>query len=117
VQEIIFLKHILSEVGLKSVQPLLIHEDNQSCIKVANNPELHGRSKHIDIRYHFVQEKVERREIALAYCNTNDMYADIFTKALAKPQFDFLREKLQNVSIRSLPVCTATYSTNIPHIE
>lgn len=77
---------MLSELGLTNNGPITILEDNQSCIKIANNPELHGRSKHIDIRYHFVQEKVERKEIIIKYCPTSEMIADIFTKALAKPQ-------------------------------
>jgi hypothetical protein len=97
VQEVTFLMTILSELGLNHNDPVVIFEDNQSCIKIANNPELHGRSKHIDVRYHFVQEKVERNEITIKYCNTTEMIADIFTKALAKPQFEYLKSKLRNV--------------------
>jgi hypothetical protein len=79
---------------------MTILEDNQSCIKVANNPELHGRSKHIDIRYHFVQEKTEQKIIEVKYCNTKDMTADIFTKPLAKPVFLHLRTLLQMVDLQ-----------------
>jgi hypothetical protein len=93
-QEMIFLKSLLKELSFNTTQPSTIYEDNQSCIKLAYNPELHGRSKHIHIRYHFVQEKVERKEFAIAYCNTKEMCADIFTKALSKPQFSKLRTLL-----------------------
>lgn len=90
-QEMLFLKYLLGELGFATSTALTIHEDNQSCIKLANNPELHGRSKHIDIRYHFVQEKVERKEFVIEYCETKAMSADIFTKGLAKQQFRALR--------------------------
>jgi len=93
-QEMIFLKLLLGELGFSTTQPLTIHEDNQSCIKISNNPELHGRSKHIDIRYHFVQEKVERQEFVITYCPTKAMVADIFTKALDKQQFRSLRDMI-----------------------
>ena len=95
VQEMLFLHLLVGEIGLVQTSPMQIHEDNQSCIKIASNPELHGRSKHIDIRYHFVQEKVERKEIIIDYCNTKEMIADIFTKALNKDQFCSLRERLR----------------------
>ncbi|POM69553.1 LOW QUALITY PROTEIN: Retrovirus-related pol Polyprotein [Phytophthora palmivora] len=86
-QEMIFLKLLLKELGFATTQPNLIHEDNQSCIKICYNPELHGRSKHIHVRYWFVQEKVERAEFSVAYCDTKYMVADFVTKALDKHQF------------------------------
>ncbi len=94
-QEIIFLKLLLKELTFESQHPITIYEDNQSCIKVSNNPELHGRSKHIDIRYHFVQEKVEKKEFVIKYCPTQQMIADIFTKALRKHQFAELKTQLK----------------------
>jgi hypothetical protein len=93
-QEVIFLETLLGELGFRTTRATTIYEDSQSCIKLANNPELHGRSKHIDIRYHFVQEKVERQQFTIVYCNTKYMVADIFTKALPKPQFLLLRREL-----------------------
>jgi hypothetical protein len=90
-----FLKSLPIELGYPTSKARsTIYEDNQSCIKLSNNPELHGRSKHIDIRYHFVQEKVERKEFLISYCKTQDMRADIFTKALPKQQFRTLRATL-----------------------
>lgn len=94
-QELIYIKLLLRELGYQSSKPTLIMEDNQSCIKICNNPELHGRSKHIDIKYFFVQEKVARKEFTISYCNTNAMCADIFTKPLAKPLFEKMRELLR----------------------
>ncbi|POM69722.1 Polyprotein [Phytophthora palmivora] len=95
-QELIYIKLLLRELGCESSKPTLIMEDNQSCIKIYNNPELHGRSKHIDIKYFFVQEKVTRKEFTISYCNTNAMCADIFIKPLAKPLFEKIRELLRD---------------------
>lgn len=102
-QEIILLKLLLKELGFATTQANTIHEDNQSCIKICNNPELHGRSKDIDIRYFFAQEKVQRHEFTIVYCSTKYMVADIFTKALDKHQFRELRTKLRMKALEAQP--------------
>ena len=68
--------------------PTLIFEDNQGAISMAKNPVFHKRTKHVQIRYHFVREAVEQGIITLEYCRTDDMLADSFTKALARDQFE-----------------------------
>ena len=69
-----------------------IYEDNQSAIAIAKNPQFHGRVKHINIKYHFIRERVNNKEIVLKYCRTDDMIADILTKGLGKIKFQKLRE-------------------------
>ena len=54
--------------------------DNQSSIKIAQNPVFHKRSKHIAIRFHFIRERVESSEILLQFVRTKDMAADQLTK-------------------------------------
>uniref|UniRef100_H3G5X1 Copia protein n=1 Tax=Phytophthora ramorum TaxID=164328 RepID=H3G5X1_PHYRM len=71
-----------------------IYEDNQGSIALAKNPQFHKRTKHIDIRYHFVSEKVEDGQVVLQYVSTTDMLADIMTKAIPATQFHVLRTKL-----------------------
>ena len=71
--------------------PTLIYEDNQGAISMAKNPVFHKRTKHVQIRYHFVREAVEQGTITLEYCRTYEMLADSFTKALARDQFEKLR--------------------------
>ena len=61
---------------------LIIHEDNQSAIKTAKNEIHNERSKHIDVRYHFIRECVNDGRIILKYCPTEIMVADAFTKPL-----------------------------------
>jgi len=67
-------------------------EDNQNAIAVAYNPVEHARTKHIDIRYHFVREAIQKRLVEVKYCSSREMVADILTKALSKEQFKRLRE-------------------------
>ena len=56
--------------------------------------QYHGRSKHIDIKYHFTRDQVISGNIELNYCKSEDMVADLFTKPLSGPQFKRLRELL-----------------------
>ncbi|KAG6578193.1 Gag-Pol polyprotein [Phytophthora cinnamomi] len=94
-QEAVWLKVFLRELGeMASDEAIKIYEDNQGSIALAKNPEFHKRTKHIDIRYHFVREKVEDGQVVLEYCSTKDMLADIMTKAITSVQFEVLRHKL-----------------------
>jgi hypothetical protein len=61
---------------------ILINEDNQSTIKLTKNEIYNDRSKHIDVRYHFTRECVQRNLLEINYCPTEDMTADILTKSL-----------------------------------
>ncbi|KAG3097372.1 Retrovirus-related Pol polyprotein from transposon TNT 1-94 [Phytophthora idaei] len=94
-QEAVWLKVFLCELGeMASDEAIKIYEDNQGSIALAKNPEFHKRTKHIDIRYHFVREKVEDSQVVLQYVSTIDMLADIMTKAITAVQFEVLRNKL-----------------------
>ena len=91
-QEAIWLRHLQEELGVTNTGPTLIFEDNQGAISMAKNPVFHKRTKHVQIRYHFVREAVEQGTITLEYCRTDDMLADSFTKALARDQFEYTKE-------------------------
>ena len=67
--------------------PTRLYEDNQGAIAFAKNPVAHARTKHIDIRYHFIREQVQKGVVDLKFIGTRDMIADIFTKPLPKEQF------------------------------
>ena len=58
--------------------------DNQGCMSLAKNPTHHSQTKHIDMQYHFLREKLETGVIELKYCPTKHMVADVLTKALAR---------------------------------
>ena len=78
--------------GDVSMKATVIHEDNQSAISLAKNPQFHGWAKHIDIRHHFVREKVNDGTVELNYCPTNDMVADMLTKGLSGVNFERVRK-------------------------
>ena len=87
-KEALWLKQLLNELGLTQFQPVLLRSDNQGCIALTKNPAYHSRTKHIDIRHHFIRDSVEVGDIELQYCATNDMVADVLTKALARDKHE-----------------------------
>ncbi|KNZ71374.1 Copia protein [Termitomyces sp. J132] len=87
VQEGIWLRMVMSALGQGNDKVTTILCDNNSVINLSEDPLLHSRVKHVDIKYHFLQEQVTLNKIALRYINTKDNVADVFTKALPSPQF------------------------------
>ncbi|MCO5573965.1 hypothetical protein L7F22_027743 [Adiantum nelumboides] len=86
--ESIWLQRCLQELGFyASGQPTPILCDNTSAEALAKNPVMHQRTKHIEVREHFIKEKVQSGNISLHHCNTKENIADIFTKALGKELF------------------------------
>ena len=94
VQEAIYLRMLFEESGMKVDTPLVVKEDNQSCIAFTKNPGEHSRTKHIDVRNCFVRQWVEYGELVLEAIDTKEQLADIFTKALETKQYQFLRDHL-----------------------
>ena len=88
--QLLWLKQQLTDFGI-SFGPLEIRCDNTSAIDIAKNPVHHSRTKHIDIRHHFLRDHVEKKNIKLTHCRTEDQIADIFTKALPRGTFVHLR--------------------------
>lgn len=93
-KEAMWLRKLLSDIGHESVSPTLLFIDNQSAIKLTRNPEFHRRSKHIDVRYHFICEKLRENVIDTKYVSTNDQNADILTKALSFDKFKAFLDKM-----------------------
>ena len=82
--EIAWLCKLLSDLGHDVQGPMTLYCDNMSSIQLANNPMFHARTKHIEVHYHYVQEKVLASEFDMVYVNTNEQVADIFTKSLGE---------------------------------
>ena len=91
--QIIYMKQTLLDYGvvLEKV-PLLC--DNESAVKLTNNPVQHSRTKHIDIHHHFFRDHVAKNDISLEGVRTEDQLTDIFTKSLDKATFCRLRNEL-----------------------
>lgn len=98
--EALWLRGILTDLEIKPLEPTILYEDNQSCIKVANNQES-KKLKHIDVRYHHVRDNIDKRTIELKYVPSADQKADLMTKPLPTVQFEKLVKSigLKNTSI------------------
>lgn len=90
--EICWIQNLLMELGYQPSCPSPLCIDNQSSISVAKNPEHHGRMKHLDLCFYWLRDQVALKKIEPNYLPTEDMPADLLTKALPKPQVEKLRE-------------------------
>ncbi|KAK2976019.1 hypothetical protein RJ640_011806 [Escallonia rubra] len=93
-QECVWLKRLIEDMFCEVDYAVQIKCDNESAIKLASNPIFHARTKLIEVRYHFVREKVLSEDVELLSVRTNDQVADIFTKALVEPKFQRFRDAL-----------------------
>jgi len=85
-QEACWLRNLYEELGQKQKYPTLIKGDNDGSIAMARNPQFHKRSKHIDIRWHWVRDLNEQKIIEIGSCRDPEQTADILTKALPRPK-------------------------------
>jgi hypothetical protein len=91
----LWLGRLLADLMMKKeVEPVVLRIDNQSAIALCKNPVFHERTKHIEIRYHFIRDCVEAGSIDVQYVCTNEQLADILTKALSRPKFQEMRCKV-----------------------
>ena len=96
IQEVMWLRGLMKELGLHVQMGSTVYGDNQSAIAVTHNGIKGERTKHVDIKYHFVTETVGRGEIKLKWIPTTEQLADIFTKAMHGPVFVHLRKQLMS---------------------
>lgn len=82
-----WIKKLLTEFKIDSEEPVVIFEDNQSCIKIADEPKERKRMKHLDIKYNFIREVIANGEVQLEFKPTNEQVADIMTKGLWRNLF------------------------------
>jgi hypothetical protein len=96
VQGVMWTRKLLGELGLTDSESssTLLHSDNKSAVAMARNDVLHNRSKHIDIRYHFIREEITAGRIHLQWIPTEEQRADILTKALPPRAFLKFRDLL-----------------------
>ena len=93
-KEAIWLRTLLSDLGFPQTTSTLIRADNQGCISLSRHPIAHSRAKHIDIRHHFIRERVASSEVELRFCPTYRMLANILTKLLPHDTFEKFRRVL-----------------------
>ena len=93
-QSVMYVTNLLHEIGLPVQRTPSLRVDNQACIKIAKNPVYHGRVKQMTIRYHFIRQLVEDKELTVSHVPSSDNVADIFTKPLSAVLFRRHRCKL-----------------------
>ena len=86
-KEGIWLKTFVKGMNSKAIGPLTIMGNNQGAIALAKDDKFYARTKHINLRYHFIREVVEEGKVKMEYILTKDNVTNIFTKALPKPKF------------------------------
>jgi hypothetical protein len=94
-REVLYLCSLLTELYEEVTLPIPIYCDNQGAIALASNHKFHARTKHVDLRYHFIRKQVSEGIFDLQYCPTEENIADAFTKALPCPRLEKLRAALK----------------------
>ncbi|KAG6498781.1 hypothetical protein ZIOFF_038503 [Zingiber officinale] len=98
----LWLRSLTSELTGEKPKPVTLFVDNKSAIALMKNPVFHGRNKHIDTRFHFIRECVEKGQIVVEFVNTGEQRADVLTKALSGVKLATMRQLL---GIRDLESC------------
>ena len=85
-KEALWLRSLITQLFDNKLDPTPLFSDNKSAIALTKDHQYHPRTKHIDIRFHFIRWIIENGSICLIYCPTDDMLADTLTKALPSPK-------------------------------
>ena len=91
--EAIWLRRLLSDLQQKIEEPIVICYDNMSTIAMTKNPVFHARTKHIELRHHFIRDLVSEGEIQLEFISTNDQPADVLTKAATVDKIKWFKKQ------------------------
>ncbi|CAL2271321.1 unnamed protein product [Prunus armeniaca] len=89
-KEMLWMKRFLQELGQEQ-HKYILHCDSQSAIHLSKNPSFHSRSKHIDVRYHWIRDVLESKQLQLENIHTDDNSSDMMTKSLPKDKYEFCR--------------------------
>ncbi|XP_020674286.1 uncharacterized protein LOC110093668 [Dendrobium catenatum] len=92
--DIIWLRRLIADFEVFLHSPTTLLCDNTSALALANNPIFHARTKHIEIDYHFIRERILSKDIDVQHIHSTDQPADILTKPLSLARFTMLRDKL-----------------------
>jgi len=96
-KKIIHFKNILSELGFPQLQPTIIFEDNKSAIKLATNIYVTRKSRHINIRHHYIRDIIKNKEVIIVHLPSHLMTSDMLTKPLGPIKFKPFCRILLNV--------------------
>ena len=102
-REVCFVQNLLDSVGYH-VDKTSLFGDNKGSLVLAKNPADHQKSKHIEVRYFFIRQKVAEQRVEVIYCKTTDMLADVLTKSLDMKQHERLSLAIMGHSTSSFAV-------------
>ena len=100
--EVVWLRKLLLDLFDLQLDATCIYCDNQSCVKLSENPVFHDKSKHIEIKYHYNRDMVQRGAMKLQYVVMDEQIDDVLTIPLARVKFEYFREKLGVLQIEVL---------------
>ena len=86
--EAVWLRRIFVDLKQEQKKPTIIYCDNMSAIAMTKNPVFHARTKHIELRHHFIRSLVNKEEIQMTFLNTNEQLADSFTKPVSSEKLE-----------------------------
>ena len=92
--EEVWMRKLLSDLFDLQLDATCIYCENKSRVKLSKNPMFHDKSKHIEIKYHYIKDMVQRGAMKLQYVATNEQIDDVLIKPLARVKFEYFREKL-----------------------
>jgi hypothetical protein len=94
VREAVWLRKVLAGLFGQMLDPTVIHCDNQSCVKLLENPISHDSTKHVEIKYHYIRDIVQRKVVRVEYLPTDEQIVDVLTKPLARSKYVYFCDKL-----------------------
>ena len=99
-----WLRRLLGELTGAEAHPLALMVDNQPAIALAKNPVLHDRSKHIDVKFHFLRDCVDGGQIVIEFVKTGRQLVDVITKALGCLRLTKLKEMINMEGVQGIAV-------------
>jgi hypothetical protein len=103
-----WLHKLLADLFGHEMDSTIIHCDNQSHLNLSEKHVFHDKLKHIEIKYHYIRDMVERKEVHVQYLCTHEQVVDVFTKSLARTKFRYFHERLglvQNAYLAERECC------------
>nr|KYP66622.1 Copia protein [Cajanus cajan] len=97
-----WIRFLLKDLKVKLNSTVKLQVDNKYAINLASNPIAHGRTKHIETKFHYIRDQVEKKKIELQYCSTEQQAGDVLTKALGGHKFKMMRELLGVINMDNL---------------
>ncbi|GJZ61178.1 hypothetical protein Tco_0617315 [Tanacetum coccineum] len=94
VNHAIWIRKLLSDLDLTQEVPTAIFCDNKSAIAIAENPVQHGRTKHINVKYHAIREAEKNEEVKLKYCTSETQLADMLTKSITGKKLNYFKAQI-----------------------